>query len=288
MLRIKEAVYEARRNLIDRSESPQLDAEVILAHLLGVDRLFLIARGEDQLSNSIEKTYREWIARRASGEPVAYICGEKEFFGLTFVVSPAVLVPRPETEMLVEHAKSFLLSQSESFQYLELGTGSGCITCSLLHELIQNHSSMIENSTFFATDISPAALEIANKNALKHGILDCITFLEGSWYEPIGTGTFRCIVSNPPYVPLGTKLAPDLSFEPEGALFSNDDGLSDLLVIIDGARTHLEVGGKLFLECGKGQWAALQSRESIGVEFEMVAHCDLQGIERVLELTKLQ
>ncbi len=288
MLRIKEAVYEARRKLMHGSESPQLDAEVILAHLLEVDRLFLIARGEELLSASTEKTYMELIARRACGEPVAYICGEKEFFGLTFAVSPAVLVPRPETEMLVEHAQRFLLSHSERFQYLELGTGSGCITCSLVHELMRNHSARVENSSFFATDISSSALEIAHKNAMKHGVSDHITFLEGSWYEPIGSKTFRCIVSNPPYIPHGTKLAPDLSFEPEGALFSNDDGLSDLLTIIDGARIHLEVGGKLFLECGEGQWAALQSQESIGVEFEMVAHCDLQGIERVLELTKLQ
>lgn len=288
MLRIKEAVYEARHNLIHSSESPQLDAEVILAHLLDVDRLFLIARGEDVLSAGTEKAYRELIARRARGEPVAYICGEKEFFGLTFAVSPAVLVPRPETEMLVEHAQRFLLSHSISFQYLELGTGSGCITCSLVHELMRNHSATLENSSFFATDISPAALEIANKNAMKHGIRDYITFLEGSWYEPIGNKTFRCIVSNPPYVPHGTKLAPDLSFEPAGALFSTEDGLSDLLIIIDGAKTRLEVGGKLFLECGEGQWAALQSRESIGINFEMVAHRDLQGIERVLELTKIQ
>lgn len=288
MLRIKEAVYEARRKLMHGSESPQLDAEVILAHLLEVDRLFLIARGEELLSASTEKTYMELIARRACGEPVAYICGEREFFGLNFAVTPAVLVPRPETEMLVEHAQRFLFTHSERFQYLELGTGSGCITCSLVHELMQNHSAIVENSSFFATDISPSALEIAKKNALKHGVSEHITFLEGSWYEPIGPGTFRCIVSNPPYIPHGTKLAPDLSFEPEGALFSNDDGLSDLLTIIDGARTHLEVGGKLFLECGEGQWAALQSKESIGIEFEMVAHCDLQGIERVLELTKLQ
>jgi release factor glutamine methyltransferase len=104
----------------------------------------------------------------------------------------------------------------------------------------------------------------------------------------MGTRTFHCIVSNPPYIPHGTKLAPDLSFEPEGALFSNDDGLSDLLIIIDGARINLEVGGKLFLECGEGQWAVLQSNESIRRDFEMVAHCDLQGIERVLELTKIQ
>lgn len=288
MLRIKEAVYEARRHLRHSSESPQLDAEVILAYLLEVDRLFLIARGDDLLAAGTEKTYMELIARRACGEPVAYICGEKEFFGLNFAVTPAVLVPRPETEMLVEHAQRFLLTQSESFQCLELGTGSGCISCSLVHELMQNHSATLENSSFFATDISTSALEIANKNALKHGVSDHITFLDGSWYEPIGTRTFHCIISNPPYIPHGTKLAPDLSFEPEGALFSNDDGLSDLLIIIDGARIHLEVGGKLFLECGEGQWAVLQSNESIGRDFEMVAHCDLQGIERVLELTKIQ
>ena len=285
MLRIKEAVRQAREALACTSESPQLDAEVLLAHLLGVDRVYLIAHGDDSLPESISHSYTTWIARRASGEPVAYICGEKEFFGLTFGLNQAVLVPRPETELLVELALRFISMQQEPVQCLELGTGSGCITCSLVHGLKKEGFNKILQSCFIATDISPSALTVATQNACRHDVRDLITFVKGSWFEAVDDNIFTCIISNPPYVSRNAELAKDLSFEPATALFSDQEGLLDLTLIMNGAREFLTIGGKLFLECGVGQSEALQQCMPDGFEFS--AHQDIQGILRVIELTRI-
>jgi release factor glutamine methyltransferase len=248
---ITEALNLGRNALT--SESPLLDAEILLAYTLDKDRTYLFTWPEHELSSQQAEHFSELLKKRQVGVPIAHLTGSKEFWGLDFKVTSDTLIPRPDTEILVEQA----LLKIESFKQdhinarvLDLGTGSGAIICSLKHE-----APYIDA---YAVDLQPAALEVAKQNADQHGL--SIDFRVGSWFEPIANARFEVIVSNPPYIveddphlSLG-----DVRFEPLTALTSGHDGLEDIRTLISESRSYLVEGGWLLIEHGFDQEAALQ------------------------------
>lgn len=252
-----------------------LDARVLLRALLRVDDVYLIAHGDRMLTPAEQRQYQSLVARRAAGEPAAYITGEREFYGRLFAVSPAVLIPRPETELLVELAVQHL-PLNEASRVLDLGTGSGCIAISIALERSSAHVT--------ATDRSAAALAVARRNAQRLGAGN-VTFAAGDWYGALGAGEapFDLIVSNPPYVAEGDAhlLQGDLRFEPASALAAAADGYACLEKIIQNACVHARPGAWLLLEHGYDQAAGCRAR-LWGAGFrEVQSWRDLAGIERV-------
>ncbi len=243
MATIAQAVKTAELTLTPHSESPRLDAELLLATLLGLPRSALIARGNEPVASNHERAYAELIARRAGGMPIAYLTGGREFWSLPFTVSPAVLVPRPETEVLVERALS-LLPREAVCSVLDLGTGSGAIALSLAHER--------PNWAITAVDISPAALEIAAKNA-QHLQLSQVQWRLGRWFDPVPGERFHLIIANPPYLAANDPALAALRAEPAAALVAGPTGLEALGEIIAQAPKHLHARGWLALEHGIGQ-----------------------------------
>lgn len=246
-----------------------IDARVLLRAVLGVNDAYLIAHARDQVNAQEAERYRALVARRVAGEPVAYILGEREFFGRVFAVSPAVLIPRPETELLVE-----LALQRQAQRVLDVGTGSGCIAISIA----------LERSTaqVVATDCSPAALEIARENARRlHA--NNVQFIQSNWFSRVHDRQFDLIVANPPYVAAGDVhlTQGDLRFEPTLALVGAGDGLDDIRTIVNGARAHLAPGGSLLIEHGYDQAARVRALLEQAGFIEVQSWRDLAGIERV-------
>lgn len=225
--------------------SARLEVQYLLQQVLGKPRAWLLAHPETSLDPEQQRTYSAALERRLQGEPIAYILGEREFFGLRFKVTPATLIPRPETELLVELALQ-RIPENKPCHVLDLGAGSGAIALSIAHER--------PGALVTAVDASLAALEVARENAARLG-LHKVRFLHGSWYAPLGDERYDLIVSNPPYVAENDPhLAQgDLRFEPASALASGADGLDDIRSIVTGARAHLEAGGWLLLEHGYDQ-----------------------------------
>jgi len=250
---IAETVKHAAQTLNPHSESPRLDAELLLANILGLSRSALIARGGEPVDSSDERAYAELIAKRAGGVPIAYLTGRREFWSLPLKVSPAVLVPRPETELLVEHALA-LLPRDEVCSVLDLGTGSGAIALSLAHE--RPHWAIA------AVDNSPAALEVAACNSQKLK-LSHVRWLCGSWFDAVPRERFHLIVANPPYIAAADPALKSLGAEPAAALIAGPTGLEALRAIIAEAPKHLYARGWLALEHGitQGQDVAQQLQE---------------------------
>lgn len=223
----------------------RLEAQVLAAHALGVNRAWLVAHDTDTLTPAQTAAIEALVARREGGEPVAYILGEREFYGRLFKVTPDILIPRPETELLVE-AVLERLPKGKPAQVLDLGTGSGCIAISLALER--------PLSQITAVDASPAALAIAKENALCLGAAN-IEFIQSEWYTALDAQKFDIIVSNPPYIPEDDPhlTRGDLRFEPLTALASGSDGLDACRRIVEGAAEYLEAGGWLLLEHGYDQ-----------------------------------
>lgn len=256
-------------------EHPRLDAECLLAHSLGVTRSHLYARADEQVAKTAASKYRQLIERRARGEPLAYLTGRKEFWSLDLRVSPATLIPRPETEGLVALA----LARAEPGAHIvDLGTGSGAIAIALGTERPE--------AVILATDASAAALAIARANASNHGLAN-LRFKRvqdaRDWYAPCRGQLFDLIVSNPPYVP---DTDPGLNggqlrFEPRAALAAGVDGLDDIRKIVAGAPAHLAPGGWLLIEHGMEQGPAVRDLfDQAG--FAAIETCrDLAGLERV-------
>ncbi len=254
------------------SDSPRLDCELLLAHALRVDRTALYARSVDTLDSESARRLEELLSERARGRPVAQIIGRKEFYSLKFEITPEVLTPRPETELLVEVVSGNLESGDREVQCLDLGTGCGALAIALARQM--------PGWRILATDVSPAALEVARRNAgrLAPGRLH---FAEGSWYEPLDEERkLDAIVSNPPYVESQLCGQGPLRFEPRGALDGGLDGLRQLRDVISGAPQHLSPGGMLAVEHGTQQGSAVREMmEAAGLQ-EPVTHCDLAGHER--------
>jgi len=264
----------------------RLDAEVLLSHIMSRDRAWLFTHIHDTLDDETRRVFESTVERRAKREPLQYIIGKQEFWGLDFIVTPDVLIPRPETELVVESALKIIKSMNQQVTIVDLCTGSGCIAISLAKEL--------KAARVFAVDKSDKALTIAKENARKHGVSDCIRFLEGDLFQPLEMldirGGVDIIVSNPPYVQSGASdtLQPEVrDFEPAMALFAGPQGTEMHRKIIAGAPAYLKQHGALIMEMGLGQAKFLtkmaQEAGSYGAP-EILK--DLAGIERVIVVKK--
>jgi len=267
------------------SREARIEAQVLAAHGLGVDRAWLIAHDRDLLTHEQARAVDSLIARRASGQPVAYLLGKREFYGRTFRVTPDVLIPRPDTELLVEAALASMPGGSglsptcrpegrpTPVRVLDLGTGSGCIAITLALEA--------PASSVWAVDRSAAALAVARENAER--LCARLCFLASDWFTALSGERFDLIVANPPYVADADPHLQqgDLRFEPRAALAAGNDGLDDLRAIVAGAPAHLSAGGSLLVEHGWEQGAVcreLFAREGfVGI----ATLADLAGSERV-------
>jgi release factor glutamine methyltransferase len=255
----------------------RLDAEVLLAHVLGRPRSALITHAEQWVDATAVARYRMLLARRAGGEPIAYLIGEREFWSLTLAVSPAVLIPRPESEQVVERTLALLPERpraDDEIRVADLGTGSGAIALALSCE------RPLWKLT--ATDRSAAALQVARGNAAR-ARLDRIEFLEGDWFAPLGARRFHAIVSNPPYVAAGHAAMRALRFEPAAALTPGPSGLEALHHLIALAPGHLEAGGALVLEHGADQAVEVAAALVAAGYARVRCHRDLAGHDRVTE-----
>lgn len=257
------------------SPTARIEVRMLLQHVLQVSRAFLIAHPDTELNAEQRAVYTALLERRLAGEPLAYILGEREFFGLNFIVSPATLIPRPDTELLVTEALQRLPAQSTAqTRVLDLGTGSGAIALSLAHTR--------PDLAVTAVDASAAALAIAQKNAAR---LHCnhVRLLQSDWFSALNNAQFDLIVSNPPYIEeTDTHLQQgDLRFEPRSALAAGGDGLDDLRHIIANARTHLRPGGWLLLEHGYDQAPRVRELLAKAGYTDIYSARDLGGIERV-------
>ena len=242
------------------------EARLLLAAATGFSEASVLAYPERCLSPETESRFREYVERRQKNEPVAYILGRKEFYGIELTVNPAVLIPRPETELLVE-----LALQREFSSVVDLGTGSGAIALA-----IKRHRP---KARVLAVEASAAALVVAKRNAARLG-LD-IEFMHGQWFGPLAGQRLDLIVSNPPYVAHGDPHLADLRFEPAEALVSAPDGLSALREISGHANSHLNPGGWLLLEHGIGQEIEVRAHLERGGLEELATWPDLAGIPRV-------
>jgi release factor glutamine methyltransferase len=252
------------------------DAELLLLHIARLTKADLLTHPSRELSESQMSAYRAAIARRARNEPVQYITGTQEFYGRSFTVTPAVLIPRPETEHLVESA---LALDPAPTRILDIGTGSGILAITLALEL--------RNATVTATDISAEALALARQNARSLRAEGRMRFVASDLFAALANERFDCIVANPPYVATDEVLEPQVrDYEPASALYAGEDGLALYRRLIPGAAAHLEPGGHLLLEIGHGQ------RDAVGgllraARFEGIRFIDdLQGIPRVASARK--
>jgi len=260
--------------------SARIEVQSLLQHVLKVSRAYLLAHPERCL-DSVEHAYYEGLLqRRLRGEPIAYLLGEREFFGLLFKVTPATLIPRPDTELLVELALKRIPSvrqlaeEKGKFHILDLGTGSGAIALSIAHSR--------PGIEAVAVDVSSEALAVARENAKLLNISNTI-FRQSDWYATLKTQCFDLIVSNPPYVVAGDPHLQqgDLRFEPASALVSGNDGLCDIRQIVNQAQAHLHHSGWLLIEHGYDQAAPVRTLLQQAGFSEVFSSCDLSGVERV-------
>jgi len=268
-------LQQGQLQLADSSDSPRLDAELLLGHVLMVGRAHLYANPERIIEPTQATEYAQLLGARCTGRPIAHLTGEREFWSLSFHITPDVLSPRPETELLVEQALNYMPA-NQPCAVLDLGCGSGAIAVALATER--------PLSKLTATDSSDAALAIARENATTNKC-GSIRFLSGNWFGPVGSECFDIIVSNPPYVAtLQPELTdPELAFEPPQALYSGGDGLDDIRLIIQDAPGHLRPGGRLLLEHGFDQADQIANLLEQSGLCQIRTHCDLAGQPRVTE-----
>ncbi|MES2128637.1 MAG: peptide chain release factor N(5)-glutamine methyltransferase [Pseudomonadota bacterium] len=247
-----------------------LENRILLCHALGLSRVGLITQSERAVTAEEAAAVSALVARRVAGEPIAYIVGQREFFGLPFRVSDAVLIPRPDTELIVELALERL---PERGRVLDMGTGSGAIAVALAHTR--------RDAAVTALDVSEAALDIARANASDNAA--SVRFLHSDWFAALGRDVFDLVVSNPPYIAAGdVHLSQgDLRFEPAGALTDHADGLSALRTIVAGARGHLVGQGWLLMEHGYDQSQQVRELLVMAGYTDVQSWRDLSGIERV-------
>ena len=248
----------------------RLDAQLLLLHCLGkpdTDRAWLLAHDGDAVADGVAQTFRRLVQRRAAGEPLAYIVGYKEFFGLRFGVDSAVLIPRPDTETLVQWALD-LLARLGSPRVLDLGTGSGAVAVSLARQL---------KTTVDACDVSEKALDVATQNARLLGV--DVQFLVSDWFSNV-SGHYHLIASNPPYVADGDPHLAALAYEPLNALTAGHDGLNDIRKIVQGAPGYLHPGGWLLLEHGYDQAGEVRELLAHRGFAQVQSRIDLAGIAR--------
>jgi release factor glutamine methyltransferase len=256
----------------DPNLDARLDAQVLLAHVLGTTRGHLLSHPETPCSAAQARRYRELLGRRVAAEPLAYLIGYREFWSLKLTVDPAVLVPRPETEILVERALT--RGPAGAARVAELGTGSGAVALALASERPQWH--------IVATDVSPLALTVARGNAAALG-LSRVEFRLGDWYAPLAGELFDLLVSNPPYVGSDDPALALLRHEPSLALTPGSDAMTSLRTLAAGAAPHLALGGWLLLEHGADQGAQVRAALVLAGFRHVRSHRDLAGHERTTE-----
>ena len=270
-MRLDAAIADARTRLEAVSDSARLDAEILLCQTIDMPRSYLFAHPEDELDDLTRDRFETLLMRRLSGEPMSYITGVREFWSREFLVSPATLVPRPETELLVELALREIPREAQ-WQVLDLGTGSGAIAISIAGERPLCHIT--------ATDLSEDALAVAIENARQADIPNVQSIL-GSWTEPVADRQFDIIVTNPPYVRDDDDALRALSHEPLSALASGADGLDDIRILARDCRGILVDGGWLMLEHGAAQEVAVAGILEAAGWIDITCHNDLAGKPRV-------
>ena len=276
-MKIQQLLRQARSDLDIRGlPTPGLDAEVLLAFSINKERHFLYAHLSKEVSGVEMKSFGALVARRIRGEPIAYITGRKEFWSLSFEVTPDVLIPRPDTEILIEEMLKLSVREGrKDIRILEIGTGSGAISIALASEL--------ENVVITATDFSPKALAVAARNAVNNNVKEKISFLCGDMFGPV-EGKFDIIVSNPPYISEGEfrLLAPGVrEYEPRQALVAGPEGTEfHRKLICDGDR-FLERNGWLIMEMGAGQRFAIEKMLKDKDYCDITFRSDYAGLERV-------
>ena len=271
----REALVKVRQILIQNNvEEPALESDILLCHTLGIDRVQLYQEPEHELSAEEDAALWQMVNRRGKGEPTAYITAHREFFGLDFLVTPAVLIPRPETELLVERTLELVRTNALS-TLADIGTGSGAIAISLAKSLA--------GVGIYATDISDDALKVARMNCQKHGVADRVVLLQGDLLEPLPEPV-DLIIANLPYVRKSDipQKGP-LSFEPRAALDGGEEGLDKIKKLIGQLKGKLKPGGWLLLEIGQGQApAVIDLLTKLFPDAHIEVTRDLAGIERVV------
>jgi release factor glutamine methyltransferase len=258
----------------------RMEAASLLALVLDQDRTFVITHAQDDLTNKQMRQFQSLLNRRAQGEPLQYISGRQEFFKLEFEVTPDVLIPRPETELIVE-AGVELLRDEDAPLIADIGTGSGCIVISLLNEL--------PNARGVAADVSPAVLAVAERNARRHRVINRLRLIQSDCFSALpSVGPFRLIASNPPYIaePELEGLQREVLREPHDALFAGEDGLGFIRKLLSEAPAHLQPGGYFVFEIGFDQSEVVQNLINADVWELLEIRSDLQGIPRTVVLQK--
>jgi release factor glutamine methyltransferase len=261
-----------------REKSPVLSADLLIASVLGWDRVRVLSHTEESISQASWERLQDLVLRRAKGEPLQYLTGVQEFYGMAFHVEPDVLIPRPETEILAEKAIQLMQSSPSGARFLDIGTGSGCIAVSVAHE--------VSTATGWAVDISAGALEVARRNAIQHGVNGRLLLIRSNLIDCFPrTPSFDFVFCNPPYVALQDydSLPREVrEHEPSLALFSGDTGLDLYRALIPEVPSRLVPGGYLLLEIGLGQAEKIRLLvEEAGLSVETILN-DLQGIPRCL------
>ena len=279
---IQNALAEATAALAGSElKQARLEAGSLLGHVLNRDRTFMLAHAEHVLDSDLLVRFQSLVVRRAAGEPLQYLTGQQEFFKLDFEVTPEVLIPRPESEALVEAALE-LLPKDQPSRIADIGTGSGCLAISILHDL--------PNARGIATDISAAALKVARRNAVLHSVAERLDLVESdllSGVEP--SEQFDLVVSNPPYIPDGDfdSLQPEVKREPRSALAGGSDGLDIVRRLLREAPARMRTRGHLVFEFGFGQ-AELLLNLIDGKAWDLIeVRNDLQGIPRIMLLRRI-
>jgi release factor glutamine methyltransferase len=273
-----EAVDVLQRAAVNEA---RMEATSLLMRVLSVDRAFVIAHPENELSDEQSNSFRELLGRRAAHEPLQYIVGYQEFFKLRFEVTPDVLIPRPETELVVETSLE-VVNREQGVSILDVGTGSGCIVISLLNEL--------KKARAMATDISSNALQVAQRNAQHHNVNDRVTFIPADSLSALNQReAFSLIVSNPPYIPAGdiaTLQREVREYEPLTALASGADGLDHIRALLRETPQLLHSNGYFIFEIGFGQQDAVKKLVDRAIWRLIEVRKDLQGIPRTVVLQK--
>ncbi|HXI23896.1 MAG TPA: peptide chain release factor N(5)-glutamine methyltransferase [Pyrinomonadaceae bacterium] len=277
---VQNALAEATAALA-KSEQARLEAGSLLSHIMNRDRTFILAHPEHVLDPDQLGMFQLLVVRRAAGEPLQYLTGHQEFFKLDFEVTPEVLIPRPESEAIVEVALE-LLAKDRLSRLVDVGTGSGCLAISILHEL--------PNAKGIAIDVSPAALNVARRNAQTHRVADRLQLIESDLLTAIPRDEqFDLIVSNPPYVPDDDidSLQREVGYEPRSALAGGTDGLDVIRRLLREAPPRIQTGGHLVFEFGFGQAELLLNLIDRKVWNLIEARKDLQGIPRTMVLERI-
>ena len=274
---LDERLAQARHTLVAagiKSDDAALDVDVLARHVLGWSRANLLVSGRDPVPGGFEDRFAAALARRAAHEPVAYITGVREFWTREFEVDRSVLIPRPETELIVE---AVIERDHKRPRILDVGTGSGCLAVTLAAEL--------PDAQVVATDVSADAITVARRNAERHGVSARVLFVLTNLLDNLPSG-FDIIVSNPPYVARASELPPDvIQYEPHTALYGGEDGLEAIRVLIRDARAHLAEGGLFVVEFGFGQAEQVTELAGSAGWKRIEIRKDLQGIERTAILS---